>query len=45
MCDRKRCCEKPKALKGKPEQCTPKQIKECHGDAKKHPCVDSTKGK
>ena len=46
MCDRKRCCcEKEKAPKTKPEECSAKQIKECHGDAKKHPCVDSPKGK
>jgi hypothetical protein len=28
-----------KCHKGKdPKKCTPEQIKECHGDAKKHPC-------
>jgi ArsR family transcriptional regulator len=32
------CCERPEKLKGKPEECTPEQIKECHGDVKKHPC-------
>jgi hypothetical protein len=32
-------CEHPGKLKGKPGQCSPEQIKECHGDAKKHPCV------
>jgi ArsR family transcriptional regulator len=37
MC--KNCCERPEKLKGKPEQCTPEQIKECHGDEKDHPCV------
>lgn len=25
-------CEHPERLKGKPEECTPEQIKECHGD-------------
>jgi len=25
-------------LKHKPGECTPEQIKECHGDVKKHPC-------
>ena len=28
----------PEKLKGKPKDCAPKQIKECHGTAKKHPC-------
>jgi hypothetical protein len=23
----------------KPENCTPAQIKECHGDTKEHPCT------
>ena len=37
MC--KDCCQHPKRLTGKPEECTPEQIKECHGDEKEHPCV------
>jgi hypothetical protein len=37
MC--KDCCQKPDQLKGKPEACTPEQIRECHGDEKEHPCV------
>ncbi|MBW1669001.1 MAG: winged helix-turn-helix transcriptional regulator [Deltaproteobacteria bacterium] len=36
MC--KDCCEHPERLKGKPEECTPEQIRECHGDVKEHPC-------
>jgi DNA-binding transcriptional ArsR family regulator len=36
MCDCK--CQYPEKLKGKPEDCTPQQIKECHGD-KEHPCA------
>jgi len=32
-------CEHPERLKGKPEECSPEQIRECHGDAKEHPCV------
>jgi len=29
-----------KCEKGKdPKKCTPEQIRECHGDAPKHPCV------
>jgi DNA-binding transcriptional ArsR family regulator len=33
------CCEQPDKLKGKPEECTPRQIAECHGNTKKHPCT------
>ena len=38
MCDCK--CQNPEKLKGKPEECTPVQIKECHGDTEEHPCED-----
>lgn len=37
MC--KDCCQHPDLLKGKPGECSPEQIKECHGDEKDHPCV------
>ncbi len=36
MCANK--CQHPEKLKGKPEECSPEQIKKCHGSAKKHPC-------
>lgn len=43
MC--KDCCEHPERLKGTPQECTPEQIKECHGDAaKEHPCGDVGQG-
>jgi hypothetical protein len=45
MCGEKKGCQKPKALKGKPEECSPEQIKKCHGDVKTHPCVKGAKGK
>lgn len=32
-------CQCPKELKGKPEECSPAQIRKCHGTTKKHPCV------
>ncbi len=33
--------DKEKCHKGKkPKECTPEQIRECHGDAKKHPCEE-----
>jgi hypothetical protein len=40
MCDPEKKCEKPENQKTKPEECTSEQIKECHGEAKGHPCVD-----
>jgi len=43
MCDCK--CQYPEKLKGKPEECTPKQIEKCHGSKKSHPCVSKTKKK
>lgn len=36
MCEN--CCAQPDKLKTKPEECTPEQIKECHGDQKEHSC-------
>ncbi len=35
-------CQKPEKLKDKPAQCTPEQIRQCHGDVKNHPCVEKT---
>ena len=32
-------CEHPEKLKSKPGECSPEQIKECHGDVEEHPCV------
>ncbi|MFO7904628.1 MAG: hypothetical protein ACQESR_05160 [Planctomycetota bacterium] len=33
------CCQKPEELEGKPEECSPEQIRHCHGDVTEHPCV------
>jgi hypothetical protein len=33
-------CRKPETLKGKPGECSPEQIKECHGEVKEHPCTN-----
>jgi len=38
MCDCK--CQYPEKLKAKPEECSPEQIKECHGDSEEHPCEE-----
>ena len=43
MC--KDCCQQPDRLKGKPGECTPEQIRECHGDEKDHPCVSKKEEK
>ena len=44
MCEKKKhCCQKKEHLKTTPEECTPEQIKECHGDSATHPCVDTSK--
>lgn len=37
------CCQQPDKLKGKPQECTPEQIRECHGDSGIHPCNDEKK--
>ena len=39
MVKAKKCCRKPKAAAKSATDCSPKQIKKCHGDVKKHPCV------
>jgi hypothetical protein len=41
MCkvEKKKGCEHPEKLKGKPEECTPEQIRECHGQVVEHPFV------
>lgn len=31
-------CEHPERQEGQGTQCTPEQIRECHGDAEGHPC-------
>lgn len=39
MCEGTEGCQKPEELKGKPEECSPEQVKKCHGDVKEHPCA------
>ena len=42
MCEKEGCgCKKPEELKTRPEDCTPEQIRECHGDVEGHPCVEA----
>jgi hypothetical protein len=45
MRTKKSVCQKPDRLAGRPEECSPKQVAKCHGDAKKHPCVTLRKAK
>jgi len=33
------CCQQPDKLRDKPENCSPEQIRECHGDTKEHLCL------
>ena len=40
MCE---CCKPKTCEKGKdPKECTPEQVKECHGDTDKHNCEQAT---
>lgn len=39
MCAEKQKCERPQDLKSKPQECSPEQIRKCHGDVKAHPCL------
>ena len=42
MCDEKKGCQHPEKLKGgKPSECSPEQIAECHGTTDEHPCESS----
>ena len=43
MCENRKCCQKPDELKGKPDDCSQEQIKKCHGNIKKHPCIKKNK--
>lgn len=49
MCESvKEGCQKPEKLKGKPGECSPEQIRECHGDqatSQTHPCTSATEKK
>ncbi len=39
MCAGKKGCQKPEQLRGKPQDCSPEQVRKCHGDVKRHPCT------
>lgn len=40
MCEGTSACQKPKELIGKPQGCSPEQVRKCHGLVKEHPCSD-----
>lgn len=40
MSDAEKNCQKPQNLKDRPEQCSPEQIRECHGNIREHPCTE-----
>jgi len=40
---KKKGCQKPENLKGKPQDCPPEQVRKCHGNAKAHPCMPKKK--
>lgn len=41
MCGGTKGCQNPDGLKGKPQDCLPEQIRECHGDVGAPPCVEA----
>ncbi len=43
MCKKKEKCLRPEEGRGDPKECSPEQIKKCHGDAKEHPCAPEAK--
>jgi hypothetical protein len=45
MREEKKTCQKPEELKGRPEECSPEQIRKCHGKAEEHPCVEEAEDK
>ena len=45
MCTAKIKCQKPENLMGRPQDCSPEQIRKCHGEALKHPCAEDKQGK
>ena len=42
MCEseNRKGCEHQGKLKGKPEECSPEEIRECHGDVEEHRCAN-----
>lgn len=45
MCTGNKGCMKPRDKIVKPECCTDEQIRKCHGEVKRHPCIEKDKPK
>ncbi len=43
MCKKKKACQNPRALGGKPQECSAEQINKCHEDTRGHPCLAPAK--
>lgn len=43
MCGGRKECSRPDKLKGRPEDCSPEQIRECHGEESHHNCCGKEK--
>lgn len=43
MCTEQCQCINPQRLVGIKKECSPEQIKECHGETTSHPCVEENK--
>ncbi len=41
MCRQSNNCQKPEHHEGQPADCSPEQVRECHGDVPNHPCEDT----
>jgi len=37
------CCERPERLRNNPQECTPEQVRECHGEENEHSCAAKEK--
>ncbi|MBC8875564.1 MAG: hypothetical protein H8E44_39560 [Planctomycetes bacterium] len=44
MCcnEKQKSCQRPEILTTGPANCTPEQIRNCHGEQEQHPCVETT---
>ena len=43
MSEEQNGCQKPEALEGKPKECSPEQVRKCHGHVHEHPCAETNK--
>jgi len=43
MCGNIKCCRREREQVSDPRQCSPEQIRECHGEVTEHPCISEGK--